>query len=133
MNKIKYAIFLIKSLKLIPKYFKENKLNQRNIKNFLQGTYRLYTLGTQPIHIREQLWYRLKLMNLECIKNKSCIMCGCEFIGLALVDKACKGNCYPDFMDVSIWEIFKQTSKITETDFTNGKKIVEENIDFIPR
>ena len=131
--KFQYILFLFKSLNLIPFYFKENKLTVKNIKNFLSGTYRLYHFEAQPAYIKEQIWYRLSVMNPACIEKKACIMCGCEFLGLSMIEDACKGNCYPKIMTLNIWDMFKSTySENLSTRFKTGQKIIKENINFIP-
>ena len=46
-------------------------------------------------------------MDSECLRLKSCRLCGCELPGLQMIDKACDGNCYPYMMDESTWTIYK--------------------------
>lgn len=45
-------------------------------------------------HIKEQIAYRIKVMDEECYNNGSCKHCGCETTMLQMADKACEGNCY---------------------------------------
>ena len=106
-NNLKYMFFLFKSLGLIPKYFRENKLTYKNVISFLQGTYRLYHLSSQPVHILEQLYFRVSRMRKECLDKGFCVFCGCPNIDLQLSQPSCSQQCYPELMDSDTWKTYK--------------------------
>lgn len=58
-------------------------------------------------HIREQIDFRIKVMNPTCFNQGSCIKCGCETTELQMADKACEGHCYPHMMSKSVWKCWK--------------------------
>lgn len=131
MNYLRFLLFLVKSVKLIPIYFKKNKLTLKNVKNFLQGNYRLFTFHDKPLYLQEQLYFRLTKMDRTCVSNKQC-PCGCEIIGKQLIDDACENNCYPAMMDGETWEVYKQIYKIDMSAVKEiGLLIVYDNINFL--
>ena len=58
-------------------------------------------------HIREQIDYRVSVMDKECYNKGECKICGCKTIHLQMANKACEGNCYPPMMNKTVWKIFK--------------------------
>ena len=124
MNNLRFIIFLLKSINLIPKYFKENKLTYSNVKRFIQGNYRLFTFEQQPIFLKEQIWFRLSKANPECLKNTEC-PCTCPVIGRASAEDSCENNCYPLMMDEETWEVYKI---INPVDFEFGKTYMKDNL-----
>lgn len=62
--------------------------------------------------IREQIDYRISVMNRECYYRGSCKECGCKTTALQMVSKPCKGNCYLKLMNKKQWENFKDNEKL---------------------
>lgn len=56
-------------------------------------------------HIREQIAYRIRVMNPQCYSNGTCIECGCETPALQMAGKACNGNCYPPLVGSQTWNL----------------------------
>lgn len=99
------------------------KVNLKNIKKFIQGwiryiIYKLYlkkklmdkvsdSFTLLPEHKREQFEYRLVTMNQTCLKQGSCVVCGCSTPQLQMADAACEGNCYPEMMNEENWNKYK--------------------------
>jgi hypothetical protein len=94
------------------------KLNYSNIKAFIQGHVREWLFYHKrlniliPLHIFEQINYRLFVMKKECYTNGECVHCGCTTPALQMADKVCGGKCYPEMMDDTNWHIFKQRESI---------------------
>lgn len=65
-------------------------------------------------HIKEQIEYRVQVMNEECYNTGACIMCGCKTIELQMCNKPCEGKCYPKMMTRKEWKIFKQKHHINK-------------------
>lgn len=59
-------------------------------------------------YIREQIDYRISVMNSECYNTGSCIVCGCTTTQLQMANKPCKGYCYPSMMGRKQWSKFKK-------------------------
>ena len=60
------------------------------------------------LHIKEQIEWRIKIMDKECYDAGSCKMCGCETTALQMCDKPCDKPCYPDMMKRREWGYFKK-------------------------
>lgn len=58
-------------------------------------------------HIREQIDYRISVMNKECYNRGSCIHCGCMTTHLQMSSKQCKGKEYPVMMSKTKWKNYK--------------------------
>ncbi len=128
INQLRFILFMFKSVELIPKYFKQNRLSVKNIRRFIQGNYRLYTFEQQPQFLKEQIWFRLSKANSECTKTGKCY-CGCEIQGLVAVESSCERNCYPVMMDEETWQIYKVINQVN--DFTFGQTYMKENLNLI--
>lgn len=63
-------------------------------------------------HIKEQIAWRISVMNQECYALGYCIKCGCDTPHLQMANKACDGNCYPPMLNKGDWEIFKFVNHI---------------------
>lgn len=59
------------------------------------------------VHIRQQIDWRISMMNKECYNEGSCIKCGCSTTQLQMCNKACDGKCYPKMLSRKHWNIFK--------------------------
>lgn len=88
------------------------KLSQK-IKSFSEGNFRKFLLSYSitkklvPLHIREQIEWRIKKMDQKCLSNGACLLCGCSTPGLQMANDMCDKPCYPDMMDKLNWEEFK--------------------------
>ena len=60
-------------------------------------------------YIKEQIAWRLSVMNRECYSSGSCVKCGCDTPALQMANKACEGGCYFEMYDKKKWEAFKIT------------------------
>lgn len=96
--------------------------------HYLLGNYR-YWLISKPIlkllvrkHIREQSYYRVKVMDVECLINGACIKCGCATPNLQMANKSCEGNCYPPMMSKKEWYTFKIDLKKIENEKHSSRK-----------
>ena len=98
----------------------ENKLI--DVWYYIQGTirYKIYYIPKSDdsffmrVHIREQIDWRIIVMNGECYKQGSCIKCGCMTTALQMCDKPCEGWCYPSMMNKENWQRFKKGQPIEE-------------------
>ena len=93
-------------------------VNYKNIKAYLQGHIREWLFYSKrlnrllPLHIFEQINYRLFVMNKTCYSNGECVECGCTTPALQMADKTCGGACYPEMMDETDWSIYKRNNSI---------------------
>ena len=105
----------------------KEKVNWANIKAYIQGHVREWLFYSKhfswllPLHIFEQINYRIFVMNKECYTNGECIHCGCSTPALKMADKTCKGKCYPVMMDATDWHIYKREYNI-EFRYWNSSK-----------
>lgn len=83
------------------------RITLRNIKGFLQGKTREYKAEGLPDHIKEQVIWRISVMDENCLKNREC-PCECEVPGKQFEDRECEEMCYPMMMEPHIWETFKE-------------------------
>lgn len=86
-------------------------INLKNIKAYLQGKIR-YKLHYSffkfliPLHIREQIEFRIDHMKPECYWGGQCQLCGCETTALQMANKSCDEPCYPPMMNRYRWKRF---------------------------
>jgi hypothetical protein len=94
------------------------QINMPNILAYLQGNIRELCYFKKNLkflirkHIREQIQYRLYMMDDQCKKSGHCIICGCATPGLQMADKACDKPCYPAMVNKADWFTFKYFNKI---------------------
>jgi len=93
------------------------KISLKNIGRFLQGYSRMFseTFGLLEKHKQEQVIWRSEQAK-ECLKNGSCLYCGCDTPAKFYSDEACEDpqrQCYPSMMDVPTWEQYKAEHQIT--------------------
>jgi len=94
------------------------QINWINIKSYFQGNIRMWFYYSKrlnfllPLHIYEQIAYRLFKMRKECFTNGACLECGCATPALQMADKSCAGNCYPAMMDEKEWNNHKKYNSI---------------------
>jgi len=84
----------------------------KNVWYFIQGNirYSLYYTSWNwliPLHIREQIEYRIKVMDKGCYGKGQCKMCGCTTTHLQMCNKPCPKPCYPAIMSKEPWKKFK--------------------------
>lgn len=99
---------------------KLSDITTENINAYIQGKirYKMYyskytwIRNLIPLHIFEQISYRLFVMDKECYNNGSCKLCGCVTPALQMANKACEKPCYPEMMDRIDWETHKYFNKI---------------------
>lgn len=86
------------------------KITRTKIKSFIEGNLRKFLLSYSwtkklvPLHIREQIEWRIRIMDQRCFLNGACLMCGCSTPGLQMANDACEKPCYPDMMDKMDWK-----------------------------
>lgn len=97
---------------------KWSNITLENVYAYFQGKirYKLYYSKSLywliPLHVFEQISYRIFVMDKECYYQGSCKMCGCETVALQMADKACDKPCYPEMMNKADWETYKYFNKI---------------------
>jgi hypothetical protein len=90
----------------------------KNIWAYIQGNSRMIgeSLGMDvfksPKHIQEQIIWREVIHNKDCYKAGECIYpldnpCHCKVPDKLYSDKECEGGCYPQIMDETTWDKFK--------------------------
>jgi hypothetical protein len=57
-------------------------------------------------YIRQQIAFRIAVMDDECYDNGSCKICGCRTVALQMADKTCEKPCYPPMLEKYEWERF---------------------------
>lgn len=86
---------------------KKSKNKREDIKSFFEGNIRywLWYHARWMIrkHIREQIAYRIRVMNPSCYTDGICHVCGCETIALQMCSKECAGMCYPQLLGRYEW------------------------------
>lgn len=103
------------------------KITFSNVCAFIQGHIREQLFFSKwfnwilPLHIFEQINYRLFVMNKVCYGNGECIQCGCATPALQMADKSCHGKCYPAMLNKTDWFIYKREYKI-EFKYLNSSK-----------
>jgi hypothetical protein len=94
------------------------KVNWTNIKAYIQGKVREKLFYSKqfnwllPLHVFEQINYRLFVMNKACYENGECVECGCATPALQMANKTCDGICYPVMLDETDWLIYKREYNI---------------------
>ena len=95
------------------------KITLSNIYHYLIGNirYSLYYSSFKkliPSYIREQIDFRISVMNKECYNTGSCIKCGCRTTALQMASKVCEGDCYPPMLSSKgiLWELIKKRNII---------------------
>ena len=81
----------------------------KDIWYFIQGSIR-YTLFYGnfafliPKHIREQIKYRIRVMDRGCYSAGECKICGCTTTALQMANKSCPKPCYPPMKSKKEWK-----------------------------
>lgn len=84
---------------------------------YLQGMYRYRIYYSRfPFlirrHIREQIDYRISVMDEECFNNGECKLCGCMTTALQMANKPCNKPCYPKMKSYLQWELWKMDIRL---------------------
>jgi len=58
-------------------------------------------------YIREQIEYRISVMDKQCYDEGQCKICGCTTTALQMANKSCDKPCYPTMMSKKDWSRFK--------------------------
>lgn len=88
-------------------------LTLSNIKGFFQGNFRLFLKNSNislPLHILEQSEWRLQQVenkSPQCLKEGSCVHCGCEIYGKVMEDRGCE-TCYPPMLNETDWKNYEK-------------------------
>lgn len=90
-----------------------SKITIKDILSYIQGNirYKLYYSRYNWLirkHIREQIEFRIQIMNPTCYSNGSCIACGCKTTALQMTNKSCDKDCYPTMMNKTQWNYFSK-------------------------
>lgn len=89
----------------------------KNINSFIEGNYNYFKhkLGNQPGYIEEQVLWRLKQCQDDCVPKGKCIECGCPTHKKVFVTSSCNnGKRFPDLMGEKEWTKFKKENNIDE-------------------
>lgn len=85
-----------------------------NVFDYLIGNYRCKIYYNKKLnflmrtHIREQIMWRILVMDKKCFGQGSCQMCGCITTALQMANKACDKPCYPKMMSKREWDSFSK-------------------------
>ena len=99
------------------------QINVRNVIAYAQGNVRYFLYYKPslkfliPVHIREQIEYRINSMNSECYASGNCVKCGCKTTALQMANKPCEGNCYPEMLNRKTWKFFRDTNFVVLADY----------------
>ncbi len=86
------------------------KITLNNIRAWFEGTYRykiyysVYLNWLMRKHIKEQIEWRISIMDKECYVKGSCKMCGCGTTALQMANKPCDKPCYPKMYNRRQWK-----------------------------
>lgn len=87
-----------------------------NAYQYLEGNIKMLgnKLNLLPRHLREQVIFRSKKCESDCMQLGYCINCGCSVPGKLYVKKSCNdGDRFPDLMDDSKdWDKYKKENSI---------------------
>lgn len=90
-------------------------LNTKKIKSFIEGNFKYLQreMGGLPLHIEEQVAWRLSLCYNDCVPNGKCKECNCPTEKKILVKESCNyGERFPDMMNEKDWEQYKKDNNI---------------------
>lgn len=93
----------------------KREITFKNVLSFLEGNTKfiLDKFGLTPIHIQEQILWRLNICKMDCVKNGECEYCGCPPQKKAFNEKSCNnGDRFPDLMNKEEWEKYKEENNI---------------------
>ena len=111
---------------------KQSKHPIRDVISYIQGTirYKLFYSNFKGLirkHIREQIEFRIMVMDKECYNNGSCTICGCTTTALQMANKPCDKPCYPKMYCKRAWKVINPIlNRLWERDKEHYYKIVKE-------
>jgi hypothetical protein len=88
-----------------------------NIIAYIVGKYRYQFYYSKKFkwmirkHIREQIDWRISIMDKQCYNQGTCILCGCQTTALQMANKSCEKPCYPVMVSKKYWEINQEKHK----------------------
>lgn len=88
--------------------------SKEDVLDYFRGMYRYHLYyskakGLIRTHIREQISFRIKVMDKQCLNQGSCKLCGCMVTALQMANKMCDKPCYPVMQSKEQWKLFKHT------------------------
>jgi len=102
-------------LKTILKYFIKwikGEIPRVDAWYFIQGHCRQTLYYSYPAllrkHIKEQIEWRMLVVDKECWNSGQCKICGCSQPALLMCDKPCDKPCYFPMLNKGEWKFFKQ-------------------------
>jgi len=88
----------------------------KNIRAYIVGNVRYFLYYKIPrlmrFYIKDQVEWRIEIMNSKCYENGSCVQCGCRTTHLQMANKSCDKPCYPPIMSFSKWKDFIKGQKV---------------------
>lgn len=111
---------------------KKAPINLANIIAYITGNvrYQLYYSKYKFLirtHIREQIDFRIKVMDKACYENGECVICGCQTTALQMSNKACDKPCYPRMLSKKRWKEFMTPKGLCQA----GAVVIEEKHAFV--
>lgn len=94
--------------------FLKGEYSFKDVLDFFRGNLRYKIYYTPSLKwlmrtaIREQIDFRISIMDKECLNKGSCKICGCRTTHLQMANKPCEGNCYPPMMKAKVWNNYKE-------------------------
>lgn len=91
------------------------KITIKNVLQFIEGNAKMFGdyIDLLPQHEKEQVVYRSWVCREDCIKLGYCKHCGCSVPGKLYVKESCNdGELFPDLMDSTAWQEYKELKKI---------------------
>jgi len=91
------------------------EITLKNILSFTTGMFNYYRdkLNLFPEYKKEQVLYRLKKCENDCVVVGKCMHCGCPTKKKVFAPKSCNdGKRFPDFMGEKEWYEFKKKKGI---------------------
>lgn len=91
-----------------------NDINLKNIRSFISGNFNYYKnkILTQPLHLKEQYYYRLYQCKNDCLPKRRCIKCNCPVIKKAWSTESCNTERFPNFLSGQQWKEYKEKHNI---------------------
>jgi hypothetical protein len=88
----------------------KDKIRFKDVYNYLEGNARmvLAKFNRTPVHIQEQVEYRLEQCKDDCFIVGRCKECSCPLPNRAFTTETCNNKRFPDLMDPEAWEEFKK-------------------------
>jgi len=95
----------------------DGEYSKEDIVDYFRGMYRykLYYSKCKFLirpHIIEQINFRIKVMDKECLNQGTCKLCGCMVTALQMANKMCEKPCYPPMLNKKDWKEFRRTGQL---------------------